>query len=50
MNKISNKDRKDYFFERMKKAYAIQLKLIEAGIKLDSPQYLKTWKDILKQF
>lgn len=50
INKIPQTDRKKYFETRIKKAYFLQQKLIEQGVKLNSPEYLITWQEILKKF
>ncbi len=42
-------DRKEYFLQRIDKAYTLQQKLASYGIKLNSPVYLQTWKEILSK-
>ena len=50
INSISSAQRKSYFIERIDKAYDLQQKLIGRGIRLQSPTFLKTWKEILMKF
>lgn len=50
MNSISSAQRKSYFIKRIDKAYDLQQKLIGRGIRLQSPTFLKTWKEILMKF
>jgi len=50
LNDIKTSEQKKYFFARIDKAYYLQKELIKNGLKLNSPEYLMTWKDILKRF
>lgn len=50
INAMDPNNRKKYFFSRLEKAYMLQQKLIEYGIKLRSPGYLLTWKEILGKY
>lgn len=50
INALSSKDRKKHFMARIDKAYELQTQLISNGIKLDSPKYLQSWKEILGKF
>lgn len=50
INKQSNKIRKEKFFERIDKAKELQNQLIANGIKLGSPNYLSSWREILDKF
>ncbi len=50
LNAIDVNQRKIYFIERINKAYLLQQKLVGQGIKLKSPSYLLTWKEILEKY
>ncbi len=50
LNTVSTSKRKDFFLTRIDKAYALQNLLVGHGVKLSSPNYLLTWKEILKKF
>jgi len=50
INAILQLNRKKYFGDRIDKAYQLQQKLVSEGIKLNSPGYLMTWKEILMKF
>lgn len=50
INAVEPSEIKKYITARIDKAYALQQKLIDNGIKLNSPNYLQTWKDILLKF
>lgn len=50
INSLKPSEAKTYINKRIDKAYLLQQKLIEKGVKLNSPNYLQTWKDILLKF
>lgn len=50
VNAVKPSEVKTYITSRIDKAYVLQQKLIDNGIKLSSPTYLQTWKDILLKF
>ncbi len=50
ISKLDSSQRKQYFSNRIDRAYFLQQKLIERGVKLNSPNYLQTWKEILLKF
>lgn len=50
INSEKPSEAKQHFIDRIDKAYALQQKLTEKGIKLSSPSYLRTWKEILLKF
>lgn len=50
LNEVEPKERKKYFLDRIDKAYKLQQKLVEFGIKLRSPNYLLTWREIISKF
>lgn len=50
INNIKPAEAKKYIIQRIDKAYSLQQKLIEKGVKLNSPNYLQTWKEILLKF
>ncbi|MDO8657355.1 MAG: serine/threonine-protein kinase [Candidatus Levybacteria bacterium] len=50
INSLQPSKAKTYINKRIDKAYLLQQKLIERGVKLNSPNYLQTWKDILLKF
>lgn len=49
LNSLKPSEARDYFIKRIDKAYTLQQKLVDKGIKL-TPGYLQTWKDILLKF
>ncbi|MDQ5982181.1 MAG: Protein kinase protein [Patescibacteria group bacterium] len=49
MNALEPAERKDYFFAKIDTAYALQVELNKT-IKLGSPNYLNTWKEVLAKF
>lgn len=50
INSLKPDEIKIYITNRINKAYTLQKKLTEKGIKLNSPTYLHTWRDILLKF
>ncbi|MBU3979385.1 serine/threonine protein kinase [Patescibacteria group bacterium] len=50
INTINPSKSKDYIIARMDKAYKLQQKLTNKGIKLNSPSYLNLWKEIVLKF
>lgn len=50
INVLDVKNRKKYFIDRIDRAYFLQQKLVDRGVKLNSPTYLQTWKEILLKF
>ncbi|MFA6004891.1 MAG: serine/threonine-protein kinase [Patescibacteria group bacterium] len=50
INNLGSAERRKYFTDRINRAYLLQQKLIERGVKLNSPGYLQTWKEILLKF
>ncbi len=50
LNQLESTERRKYFIERIDRAYFLQQKLIDRGVKLSSPRYLQTWKEILLKF
>ncbi len=50
INKLDSLKRRQYFSNRLDRAYFLQQKLVERGVKLNSPGYLQTWKEILLKF
>ncbi len=50
INATPQSDRKKYFEAIINKAYFLQQKVIDEGVKLNSPEYLMTWREILKKF
>lgn len=50
INILKQADRKQYFINRIDRAYFLQEKLIDKGVKLNSPSYLQIWKEILLKF
>lgn len=50
INELGSAEKRQYFIERMDRAYFLQQRLVERGVKLNSPGYLQTWKEIFLKF